>query len=65
MPDEGLDQPADGGGVERKTAPGFLSQPESPAISAVAVDGVEILVDELNSDGSYRFGNLRPGKWRP
>lgn len=53
----------DGGHAEGKLAPPLLAQSAAIQISAKAPDGLEIPVDELEKDGSYRFGQLRPGKW--
>ena len=53
----------DGGHAEGKLANGLLSRLDEIQISARAPDGLEIPVDEVQKDGSYRFGHLRPGKW--
>jgi hypothetical protein len=53
----------DGGHAEGDLAPSLLAQLEAIHISAQFPDGIEIPVDEVEKDGSYRFGHLRPGKW--
>lgn len=52
-----------GGNAEGKLGPDQLDRVDSIRISATAPDGVEIPVDGIGKDGSFRFGNLRPGKW--
>ncbi len=52
------------GGSVTGTLAGNLRSPKGELhLAASSTDGVEIPVDEVNANGSYRFGNLRPGKW--
>ena len=54
---------SEGGHVAGKLDCGLQTGREQVDLSAVGPGGVEIPVDELREDGSYRFGNLMPGKW--
>jgi hypothetical protein len=52
-----------GGNAAGTIAPSLLARKDDVQISALGTDGVEIPVDEIETSGSYRFGQLRPGKW--
>lgn len=52
-----------GGSVTGLLSSRLLPVTDESTIKAVAPDGVEILVDEVKADGTYRFGEMRPGSW--
>ena len=53
----------EGGHAEGRLDPSSVARLDAVHIVASASDGLEIPVDEVKDDGSYRFGQLRPGKW--
>jgi len=53
----------DGGHVHGKIDRIILAANRDFRLSAHGPDGLAIPVDEVENDGSYRFGHLRPGKW--
>lgn len=59
--DCGIHTLLDGGHVSGSISP--KSPSPMPSISALGADGLEIPLDELEENGSFRFGNLRPGHW--
>ncbi len=54
---------ADGGKITGKLDHSLLPLQGEAVVKAHAPDGAEIPVDEIEKDGTYQFGNLRPGAW--
>lgn len=53
----------DGGHVTGRIEREILSAQGDFRLSAQSTDGIVVPVDELENDGTYRFGHLKPGKW--
>jgi len=63
MHDVGKHRLSDGGDVVGKLPPELLVRPDGIRLEATAPDGLVIQAEEIAGDGSFRFGNLRPGPW--
>lgn len=63
MQDVGKHRLLDGGDVVGKVPPELLVREDSIRLEATAPDGLVIQAQEIVGDGSFRFGNLRPGPW--
>jgi len=63
LTDIGVNHLSEGGHIAGRLAPNIPIS-RNTRITACGPHGVMIPLDTLNPDGSFRFGNLPPGKWK-